>query len=302
MDRQWLGRGCLAVSALAYGFAPTLNLISFQNGFNVTSLLVLRFALAALLFAPLVRLGGYSLRLPRRDLARLFLLGAVLYLAIAWLYTAAQQYISVALAVLLMYTYPLMVVLQARVFQGRRLGGAAWACLLLALTGLVEIVGVSFARINWLGAALALGSAAAYTFYVVHCARAIRTQPAPVASFYIFLFAFLGAGALGLESGTLHFPAFGTAYLPILALSAGATLLPILAFLKGLEYIDESQASVLAMLEPLFATIFAGLILGQELTAAQALGGAVLVAGICGVLYFKNRSALLSPALSDPGP
>jgi drug/metabolite transporter (DMT)-like permease len=58
------------------------------------------------------------------------------------------------------------------------------------------------------------------------------------------------------------------------------TILPYVLLLSGLRHLSASTSSVIGMLEPVVAGVFAWWWLGEILTPVQLLGGAVVIAGI----------------------
>ncbi|HVE92364.1 MAG TPA: DMT family transporter, partial [Actinomycetota bacterium] len=70
----------------------------------------------------------------------------------------------------------------------------------------------------------------------------------------------------------------------VLFLGVLCTVAPFLMFVWGLERVDASRAGIVSTLEPLAAAGLAFVWLGQRLSVAQTLGGAMVVAGIAIVL------------------
>jgi drug/metabolite transporter (DMT)-like permease len=66
----------------------------------------------------------------------------------------------------------------------------------------------------------------------------------------------------------------------LIAIGAIATFLAIQAFTAGARRIGAAQAALLSTIEPLWTIALAGLLLGESLTPIQAVGGALILAGV----------------------
>ncbi len=59
-----------------------------------------------------------------------------------------------------------------------------------------------------------------------------------------------------------------------------STIIPFGAFLTALHYIEPTQATITATLEPVLAAIAAFAIFGEKLSVGQILGGLLVIAAI----------------------
>jgi len=66
----------------------------------------------------------------------------------------------------------------------------------------------------------------------------------------------------------------------VLALAVVSTIIPFGAFLKALNMIEATQASVTSTVEPVIAGVVAWFIFGEHLSALQLLGGVLVVAAV----------------------
>jgi drug/metabolite transporter (DMT)-like permease len=102
------------------------------------------------------------------------------------------------------------------------------------------------------------------------------------------------AGALVVGRPTLAVPIPTEAWPPLLGIGAIASFLAIQTFTEGARRIGAAQAALLSTIEPLWTIALAGLFLGESLTAVQAIGGALILAG---VLLSQAPPDLLGPRL-----
>ncbi len=71
----------------------------------------------------------------------------------------------------------------------------------------------------------------------------------------------------------------GMAWLLLLGLAIGPTLGSLTLYNLGLREVPASNASLIAMLEPVVATILAFLFLGERMEPLQSIGGVMVVVG-----------------------
>ncbi|MEZ0449603.1 DMT family transporter [Cellulomonas sp. ICMP 17802] len=216
-------------------------------------------------------------------------------------YFAAVQRAGVAVATLVaLGAAPLLVAVGTAVAQRRLPSGRTLVALALALTGLVLLVGPSDAAGpgTAAGALLALVAAAAFATMT-----GLNRRSVP------------GLGALPLTATA--FTLGGIVLLPIAAVVAPGLAVPddaqgwvLLAYLAvvptaaaysayftGLRHVPATTAALLALLEPLTATVGAVLLRGERLGIPGVVGAVLLAAAV--VVLRPRRAG--SPTMDAPG-
>lgn len=213
------------------------------------------------------------------------------------LWTTSLFWTSVASAVLLVDTHPVMVALAARAFLGETPPVGVWLGMALALLGSM-VIGAGDLEIGvraLIGDAMALAAAATFAGYLV-IGRHVR-QGLGVAVYAGLVYSVAGVliAGLALVSGT-SLTAFSTTdALVWLALVCVPTLCGHTVLNWALRHVPASVVSVSVLGEPLVMTVLAWQVLGETPTATAVVGGAVLLAG----LYLSLRSAPSSVAPDD---
>jgi probable blue pigment (indigoidine) exporter len=176
---------------------------------------------------------------------------------------------------------PLLVALLSAGLLGERLSARTTLAAVAGVAGVSLLVLRADARLDALGVAAALGGAVVMAFGVVLSKR--WQSPAPllattgwqlVAGGLLLLPVALlveGAPPATLTGANLA----GYAYLTII----GSALAYVLWF-RGLSLLSATKVTFLGLLSPVVATALGWLVLGQELTAAQALGALVVLAAL----------------------
>ncbi|SHK18960.1 Threonine/homoserine efflux transporter RhtA [Geosporobacter subterraneus DSM 17957] len=267
------------LSALGFALMPTFALFAYQTGISVTTLLFIRFALASLLFFLYIFLKEIPLQLTGKDYLSLFLLGGICYNTMSNLYFTSVKYIPAALAVLMLYTYPMIVSILSFLIDRVTPSRKVILSLGISFMGLILVLGSSIATVNHQGVLFALGASFIYSIYIVLGNRIIRKIPSLIATSFITLFSSVGIFLLGLLSGSLSFHFDASAWIWILGLSLFSTILAIFTFFKGMELLGPTHASILSMAEPLFAIIITVVLFQDTITLFQIIGGTAVLFG-----------------------
>ena len=203
-------------------------------------------------------------------------------------YFAAVAAAGVSIATLVaLGLAPLLIAVGATVLGHGRPDRATVVALVVALVGLVLLVGISAGADSGttvvLGALLAVGSALGYA--VVTLAGAGVPAGIPVA-----LAGFAGGALLltpvALATG-LRFTTDPVALLVLLYLGAVPSALAYRMFFSGLRSVPGAVASIVTLLEPLTATALATAFLGERLSPGALAGGLLVLAAVAG-LYLRR--------------
>ncbi|MET8336105.1 DMT family transporter [Streptosporangium canum] len=285
-------RGVVAtlVSAAAFGLMPVFAFYAYGTGMSVTTLLLLRFAMAAAVFLGWLGLRGRLGRLTGRQWATLALLGGGMYAAQSLLYFTAVQRIAPALAVLLLYLYPGLVSVLSAVVERTRMSWSVVGPILVSLAGLTLVVGRLDAGLDLLGVLAAVGAAVTYAFYIVLGSRVSASLSPTVTTAYLTMFAAGSFALLGPVLGGLDLGFAPAGWGWAAAVAIVSTVLAIALFFVGATALGPVRASILSMLEPVVAVLAAWLLLGGTLSWPQLAGGAVVLAGaVWGILATPVR-------------
>lgn len=282
------------VAAMAWaGTAPGLSYLLEAQGAAPLALAFWRDAfialacLAGIAVATLGRRRGLP-RLSAAELRGFAITGALSVGVYHALFVTSIALNGAALAVVLIYLYPVFVSLGARLLFHEQIGPAQIVALALAIIGcglLVRIYDPAVLRVSWLGMLVGVCSALAHAGYVLFNQRAVSNH-----SPWLSLALTMSAGALVLlllnllVGGPASLLAVGAGVMPwlaLLGLALGPTLLGYALFTSSLRHIPGRIASLLMVLEAPLATLMAVLLLGETIMLAQWLGIAlVLVAAV----------------------
>ena len=294
MKSFYTGVYFIALSACGYGVMPIFALFAYRSGINIHTLLFLRFFITALLlFAYLCRTEK-GMRVTKRDLGALFVMGGILYTLQSTLYFTSLKYIPPSLTALLLYTYPIIVPLLSFGFGKERLTVRHLAAVFLSFAGLILILGGPAGKINLLGVGMAFGAALVYSCYIVLGNRLIQKIPPATASAFIALFASCSFLAASVGAHSLRLDLGLAAWWPVLGIVLFSTVLAMLMFFRGMERTGPTTASIISTLEPLVTILFSWLFFQDKLTPWQLMGTIGVLAGaVIVVLAGKGPAARL---------
>ena len=274
--RRLTGILLIAISAASFGTLAIFGRFAYDNGMDVFTVLFLRFGLAAsfMTLFLILRKEPY----PRgRILAQLIGLGALGYVGQSFLYMTAIQYASAGLVALLLYLYPFFVAVLSMIFLHEKLTRTKSIALVLALTGAALTVGPVSGQI--IGAVMAMVAALIYSIYIIVGTHVMKHVSPVQSSAVIFTSAGAVYGMLTFANGA-HFPANPSGWLVILGIIFISTIIPVTAFLAGLDRIGPTNAAMLSTIEPIVTVLLATWLFGDQLLPIVLVGGGLILTAV----------------------
>ncbi|MFI7332483.1 DMT family transporter [Micromonospora aurantiaca (nom. illeg.)] len=311
-----MGAALCLLSAACFGAMAVFGKLAYDAGVPPTSLLLVRFGLAAallwlvLLTRPGLRRAapgdaGDGRRATRRGrvVAVALGLGAIGYATQASLYFSALELMDASLLALILYTYPVMVTVAAVLLGRDRLTPGRGAALVAASGGtLLVLLGAGGAGFHPLGALLAFAAAVTYTVYILVSDTVVH-RLAPVALSALVMTGAAGTlGARALVTGGVDLSFGWRGWFWLAAIAVVSTVVAMLAFFAGLRRTGPSTAAILSTFEPVVTAALATLALGEALTLAQLAGGALVLSSVAVLQLRPGRVRPREQPTGRPGP
>ena len=291
---EWVGIAAVVIGASLLAFNAVSARIAYDGGTNVTTVLAARFALMALVFLLMARLLGARVVLSRRLTLAVLALGVSFTLA-SWGYIGSVAYIPAGFAVLLMYTYPLMVALGSRIVNREPFTPLKVLAMLAAFAGIGVMLGVSLETLSPRGVAMVLLGAACFAVCTVGGARLMRSVSVLTTSFYLSLVAAVSFTAFGLIADDFVLPVTRAGWYGAIGVAL-AFLFGFLGYFFGVKTIGETRAAVISNLEPVVGVLAAFALLGETFTRGQAAGAVLALGGVFVVVWEDARLRRRQPA------
>lgn len=283
-QRPVLGAGLLVGAAVIWGFAFVPQRLTVVDLPPLTATAV-RFAIAA----PLALVvAGARLRRPGVRVERAALLGVLLFFAYT-LQTAGLVFAPVARVSLITGLYAVFVPMFAPLFGHARPTGAHWLGVILAVVGLLGLVGVvggdALSSPLNVGDLLVLGHAAVSAFQVLLVGKLARTSdPYALNAIQLTTVLALALPAALLVDGLPGLAAVGALDAKTLGaflyLAVFSTVLGFTFQIVGQRHTSAPTAAVVMLLETPVGVLGALLFLDESMGLGQWIGALVLVAGV----------------------
>ena len=242
-----------------------------------------------------------SLKAERREIPTLIFYGIFGYAMVQLGYfIGISRGVPLSLVLILEFTAPIWIVLWIKFVRKTEVAKDMWVAIALALFGLILVAkvwqGFVFDLIGTLGAigaAMALAiyflmsqslgtkrSAQAMVVWGMGFAGLFWSLVLPIWNFPTEIF----TTEINLQGRFSDYSAPG--WLLIAYIIIFGTIVPYLFVVGGIRRLSASTSSVIGMLEPVIAGIFAWIWLSQSWSAIQLLGGAIVLIGI----YISDRA------------
>ena len=293
--RPLLGYAMVMTAAALWAVNGTVSKVILASGLSSLRLAEIRSTGAFLLLAiVLAAARPASLRLRRRELPHLVFFGAVGLALVQWFYFLAIHRLAIGIALLIEYLAPVLVALWARFVMHQRVRSRIWVALALALIGLSLVVEIwSGLSLDAAGVAAALAGAMSYALYLLLAEHGVGGRDPVSLVCFGFLFAAL---VWAVVQPWWTFPGnvvgddislrghLASWHLPVWSLMAWmvvlGTIVPFGLLVASLRHVAATRVAIVAMLEPVVATVVAYAWLGEALTRVQLAGGGVVLAAI----------------------
>jgi drug/metabolite transporter (DMT)-like permease len=255
--------------------------LAYDAGVDVADLLLVRFAVAAVLLLAVAGTTGALRGVPRRSLVAGLAMGGIGYATQSGLFFGALERIDASLLALILYAYPALVTIGAILLRRERASVRRVAALLIASAGTALVLGgAASGSLDPLGAAMGFGAAVAYTIYILAGDR-IGEGMSPIAlSSLVCTGAACTFAAFSAVQGGPRLGFAPSGWLWLIAIAVVSTVAAILTFFAGLARVGPSAASILSTLEPVVTVLLAATIFGESLNPVQLLGGAVVLTAV----------------------
>jgi drug/metabolite transporter (DMT)-like permease len=293
--RPAIGYAMALAAGTLFALNGTVSKVILKSGLSSLRLTEVRCA-GALLGLALILLATrpQSLRIGRRELVFVAAFGVLGVALVQLFFFLAIHRLQIGVSLLIQYLGPLLVAVFAHFVLKERVRRHLWLALALALGGLTLVVdlwrGVS---LDGLGVLFALLSAVTFAGYLLFAEKAVGRRDPVSLLCYGFLFATVfwafaqpwwsfpfdvpgrSVSLLG-NLADLHLPIWAL----LLWMIVLGTIVPFFLIVGSMRHITATRAGILAMVEPVVASVIAYGWLDERLGTMQLVGGAIVLCGI----------------------
>ena len=297
---KWSGIMLALISALLYSTLAIFVKLAYREHLTLNAIVVLRMSFASIflwLAILLNRRERANWKIAARDWPAL--LGGVIltYGVSEFTYFMGLQLLPAGVAIFLVYLYPVLVVFVAywlyREPPTLRKIGVALICFLgCAILSFTPSGQSSF---SGRGVLLILASALCVALYTACSQKLLRSYSPTVVSAWTLppvglVFILMDSSNL---AGYVNFST--AAWLIMLGMAFIATFVSLILFFGAVVRIGAARASLLSTIEPVSTALLARFVLGEQMSALQMLGAALILGGLL-VLEWPSKENDKRPA------
>jgi len=289
--RKRLGFILVFMAGVCWGSAGVLSKLLMNLGFTPEVVAMYRVLLGFTLLLPIFLVFKFNLlKVEKRQLIFLALGGAIGVALGIIAYFYAVKLISASIAVILLYTYPVFVLIFSRKFLGEKVTRLKVLAAVLVLIGCfltVKGYNLPSVKLNFAGILIGLVSSLSFTFYTILSRFMLSNISEETVTFYTLGFGGVILLMLNILTGNAS-PILNVKFwFLILLLAIIPTVLAFTFFIFGLKNVEAGRAGVYTTSEIISALILAYAILGERLEVLQLIGALVVFFSI--LIIYSSR-------------
>jgi drug/metabolite transporter (DMT)-like permease len=275
----WLhdfGPGIVAASSFAT--CNVLSKIVLAAGSDVLTLSVFRGIVGVALMFIWLQIGTRPP--PHTPRARWIALGlGVLFAGVVFGLFAAIEIVTVPIAILTYFVYPLFTGFVGALLGIERIDWRSALTALVAFLGLALMIGANPQELALSGLAFALGAAGCRTAILLVTRSLLQNSDAQLTTWYLMLSSTAVLALVALLTWNWQAPGTAGGWAALVSIGFGTTI-SVFALFVSVKRVGPFRTALIMYLEPLLSTVLSAPILGQVLTPIQAVGGAVMLAAL----------------------
>ena len=266
------------IAATAFATSNVLSKIVLTAGADVLTLSLFRGLVGVILLSAWLKIGTPPA--PPTPRARWVSLGlGVLFAGVVFGLFAAIARVSVPIAILSYFVYPLLTGLLGVLFGIERITWRGALAALAAFCGLALMIRANPQELALAGIAFAFGSAICRTAILLITRATLQNADPQVTTWYTIIGSTALFGLVALATWNWQGPHTTGGWAALMGVSVGTTI-GILSLFISIKRIGPFRTALVMFLEPLLSTIISAPMLGEIITPIQALGGAVMLAAL----------------------
>lgn len=274
MRESFKGYGEIIIAAVLWSLA---GIFAKQiHGMSAQSIIFYRVVFALVIFFIFILISGNLRIIELKDKKIYLLLFGILQAGTMLTFFISLLKGSVSIAVLLLYTAPVYITILSPWLLKEKSTKKGIIALVLSILGILFIVDPGNLDLAPIGILAGIASGIIYAFQIMISKYASSTYSGYAQAFWSFPVAII----ILLPAGTAPFNVVidNLGYLILLAIFP--TILAVSLYFNGLKKVNAHSASIVGLIEPLSAIILSVLILHEQISILEIIGGALILAGV----------------------
>lgn len=284
---QIKGAAFVFISAFMYATLPILTKTAYSHGLTPVSAMSLRYLLAFILLS--IYLGAVG-KDRLYHLSRLTILQSLVLISGGLCFFYSLQTLSAGLAIVVFFCHPVLVALLAAIVFREKLSWRLISALFFAVGGIFLLSGLLQGSIQMspTGLAFIISSAVLYSIYSLISQTSVsRVSPLTLTNTMALI-------AIIVLAVVFHDTGFILKLTPVqmaigLGLALLNTVLSVFYFLKGVQLIGATKATLVGTLEPVLTMLLAFALLQERFSSLEIIGA---------ILVFTSMFLAMMPSVS----
>lgn len=257
-------------------FTRTLSKEFAFTSLQITSLRLVVAAVAFIIAAAFCDRGRFKINL--RHIPLLFAMGVIGVMMTSFTYFLSMTYSSMAVAAILMYTAPSIVIAASRFLFKERITKRKLAALLSAFLGCCFVSGIMKGELTLTAGGIIFGllSGIFYASYSIFGTYALKKYDSKTATLWVFIFAACASLSFAdVPDMATKFVASENLFKMLFLITCMGVLTGFLSYTlytKALEREQASKVIIVASVEPLVAALTGFILYGEALTVFSLIG------------------------------
>lgn len=268
------------IGAILFGTAGLFVKFAYETGLNAVSLLTVQYIFAVILMFSLAFIKNKkTLRVSKKQLRDLAVLGIIGNTFMTVFYYMAFEYLPVAMVTMLLYTYPIIVFIYTTVFNKHKVKFRKLIALLLAFIGCILTLNLVSGKFSYSykGIVIGLLSAGFYAFMNIFTEKKLGNVEPLTINAYSTLFSLISLCLYSFPTFLFRgeVPVNGLIY--ILNLAFFCEIIPLTLLYASISYIGALKVSIISNLEIPTSMIVGLLFLGEKVSIIQIIGAMCII-------------------------
>ncbi len=251
---------------------------SYDFNTNTQTVMLIRFTCLIAIMLVWNKRKNISLILPKKDMLKCSALGVFYFIGIGS-YLASVAYMPVGLAVLILYTFPILVILTTALVEKRKPSLLQFLALVIAFIGLFIALDISTDNTRPIGIVLAITAAIGVTINMIGSADVLKRIDFSLFSLYQAIIVTSISAVLVIFTGGVAFPNSPKGWV-IFGVMLLSFIIAYLSVYTSLKVIGAVRTSTIMNLEPVMTILFAIALLQEQMTIEKLIGGVIVLCAI----------------------
>lgn len=264
--------------ATFFALSITTARLSYDYGSNTQTVMLIRFITLLIIMLLWNKVRQIPLILERKDIIKCSVLGIFYFIGIG-AYLSSVAYMPVGLAVLILYTFPILVILTSAVVNKRKPGLLEFAALIIAFIGLFIALDIDTENTKMTGVFLAGMAAVGVTINMLGSANILKRIPFTLFSLYQAIVVTIISAFFVIFTGGIALPDSPKGWMIFLVMLS-SFVIAYLSVYASLKVIGAVRTSTIMNLEPIMTTVFAFALLQEQMTKEKLIGATIVLFAI----------------------